>query len=172
MADVPPEYLAEMRGAGRLSWVSAVAVTTLSRCYAARAGEAAVIELWQRYAVKSTELPLFGPLFHGATRLFGIHPGAALRVLGQAWGLNTRDFGTVEVEVSEDQARVRMRSIPVDCRHRVTMLSLYGVIRGTFEATRREGDIASDVAKLEAEGWYELHVAWRRSKGPGASPSR
>ena len=163
LADMSPELLADIRNAGRLSWVPATSVTTLTRCYAAHAGEAAVIGLWRRYTIKSTELPLFGPLFHGATRLFGIHPGAALRVLSQAWGLSARDCGSVEVEVIENRARVRMHSLPVGCRDRVMALSLHGVIEGTFATTQHTGTIVEAGDQLAPDGWYEVHASWDRN---------
>lgn len=162
LAGVSPEHLAAIRTAGRLSWVPAVALISLHKSYAQHAGEGAFVDLWRRQTIESVDTPLFGPLFQSAIRLFGVNPGALVRLLGQTWGVSTRGVGEVRFVLEGQGGQVRMDSLLPPCRERVVGLCMHGVIRAIYDLTDHRGEIVADDSSLETSGIFDLRLTWQR----------
>ncbi len=78
LASVDPEHLRTIRAAGRLAWLSAVALDEINAAYLREAGAAGYLDFWRRYTVGAVETTLFGGLFNGALRIFGRSPSGLL----------------------------------------------------------------------------------------------
>lgn len=157
---VPDEHLTAIRSAGRLAWVPAEALNALNHCYLHHAGQDAFIQLWRRYTVESVDTPLFGPLFQGALRLFGLNPGSLIRLIGRAWDSATRDVCRIECTLEDNAAHVQLLDIPPTHREIVLSLCMQGVILAIFDLTHHRGEVRGDESELFVDGRCDVHARW------------
>lgn len=160
-ARVLPQHLRAIRDVGPLGWVPAESLHALTRLVLQSLGSAPYVDFWRKHTVSQVNTPLFGSLFRGAQRLFGIEPQGLLRQLDRAWQSSTQGLGRIECNVSRPcTADIYVRELPTGAREDALSLSMQGSVLALIELAGRKGTVVCDTAQLTAAGEFLIRAAW------------
>lgn len=155
------DELAAIEEAGRLAWIDAAIFDAFNAACLAELGEDRYVAFWHAHALSQMDSPMFGKLFSGAIRVFGITPRGLFKVLGQAWTLTTKGYGQVSTVVESDtRVRVSLIGLPAHGRLSTVALSMQGSLGALLETAKTTGRIEVDASGLESEGRVDYDVDW------------
>ncbi|MBL4686483.1 MAG: hypothetical protein JKY37_17945 [Nannocystaceae bacterium] len=144
-----------------LSWVRAEFLDTLNSAYIDVVGHKAFVAFWRRYPATAVGVPLLGPLFRGALRIFATEPSGLFTWVGRAWHVTTRDYGFFECERSPNAAVLTMRELPTSCPLDQVCSATQGSLLGLLDLAGCDGDVEVNDSRLQRHGVVMFRATWR-----------
>ncbi len=141
-----PEIVRQIEDASRVDWLPHALVVEMCRCIREVSGEEAV-RGWSRAAVNGAmQGSLFRPFLEGVIAVFGLSPGAAMKVLPKAYLAALKDCGELQVlDTGPGWARMVLAGLPEEARDRDWLVSVAGGFEVIFDACRVRGRVDSRV---------------------------
>jgi hypothetical protein len=160
LAGIPQESLDEVAVASRTGWLDAEIVMQIDVGLHKELGDDGLAEFWRRFTRTASRIPILKPVAEGIMRLLA-SPPRVFGILPRAWGLLTRDMGTVVVR-ADDRRRLidlRMADVPPLSRPDLYNLGNLGSYRGVLDLLGTTGEVLSDPTRI-ADGEYRFEIRW------------
>lgn len=161
LSATPAAHVQLIRDAGRLGWIEAAVFNALNFALLEAVKDEAFIEFWRRHTWAAVKTPLFGSMFSGALRLFGVEPGGMIRLVGRAWDASTRGMGHVDCALGTREATLRLSGVPRETRLPTLPLAMHGSLLGLLDLTGHKGSVELDASHFATRGEYEARTVWR-----------
>lgn len=137
------EDIARVEECSRVDWIPLGVQLNILDAVCDELGMRGYEDFCAAHFASTVEQPFVKGLFDTTVRLFGLGPGAVLRVMPKAWATISRDCGRMEVgDIDPAGTTIRMRDLPVAEPHIDLFATGYrATFRGVIDIFRRPGDV-------------------------------
>jgi hypothetical protein len=157
---LPAESLEKIEVASRTDWLDAEIVMEIDVAVHGELGDDGLVEFWRRFTRTASRIPVLKSVVDGMLRLLA-GPALVFGILPRAWGLLTRDMGTIEVNADTERRviEVRMVGVPALSHPELYNLGNVGSYRGVLDLLSTKGEVRTDPSRI-ADGEYRFEIRW------------